>query len=110
GGGCKGSWGLGIARRSPHPRQAWQAVQYLTSAASQRHFAEQTGYIPSRQALLESPVVAAAAEQAVLRPAIAEYAQVSSILQRHLSQALRGQVSAAAAMQAAAAETRRFLN
>ncbi|MEO0410012.1 MAG: extracellular solute-binding protein, partial [Cyanobacteria bacterium P01_A01_bin.135] len=47
GGGCKGSWGLGIARRSPHPRQAWQAVQYLTSAASQRHFAEQTGYIPS---------------------------------------------------------------
>jgi len=108
GGGCKGSWGLGIARRSPHPRQAWRAVQYLTSEATQQWFAQQTSYIPSRQALLNAPTMAAA-EKAVLRPAIPNYAEASLILQRHLGQILRGQVDVATAMGAAAEETRQLL-
>lgn len=107
--GCKGSWGLGIAKRSRHPHQAWQAIEYFTSEAAQRQFIQNTSYIPSRKALLPTPSVAAAAEEAVLRPPIANYAEASLILQKHLRQALSGQVDVAIAMRKAAQQTRQLL-
>jgi multiple sugar transport system substrate-binding protein len=45
----------------------------------------------------------------VLRPPIAQYAQVSDILQRYLSAALTSQRSTEDAMKQAAAETRRVV-
>lgn len=107
--GCKGSWGLGIARRSRHPRQAWEAIQYFTSEAAQQRFVKNTSYIPSRKALMSSPALQNAAERAVLRPPLANYADVSLVLQEHLGQALRGQLQPEEAMRAAAERTRQVL-
>ena len=109
GGGCQGSWGFGIARRSRHPKQAWQAIQYFTSESAQRQFIQKTSYIPSRKALLSTPALIDAAERAVLRPPIADYANASLILQDYLGRALRGQITPEEAMRAAATQTRNLL-
>jgi len=107
--GCKGSWGFGIARRSRHPRQAWEAIQYLTSEVVQQQLVAETSYIPSRKALLSDPVMSDAAEHAILRPKIANYADASLILQTYLTQILQGQLSPVDGMRAAATETRTLL-
>jgi multiple sugar transport system substrate-binding protein len=44
-----------------------------------------------------------------LRPPIAQYAQASDILQRYLSSAFTGKMTATQAMKAAASETRNLL-
>jgi multiple sugar transport system substrate-binding protein len=109
GGGCKGSWGFGIARRSQHPKQAWQAIQYFTSESAQRQFIQKTSYIPSRKTLLATPKLVEAAEDAILRPPIADYANASLILQDYLGKVLRGQFEPQIAMKAAAEQTRYLL-
>lgn len=119
GGGCKGSWGLGIAKNSKHLNEAWRAIAYLTSVQAQRQFILETGHIPSRKTLLSEPniikkyphfqQVSKALSQSVLRPPVPEYARASEILQRYLNQALRKQRSPEEAMKAAADETRQLL-
>ncbi|HEY9671206.1 MAG TPA: ABC transporter substrate-binding protein [Waterburya sp.] len=119
GGGCNGSWGLGIAKTSKHPNQAWKAIAYLTSAKVQHKFTLETGYIPSRKTLLNDPKIlrkyphfpqlSQALQHSVLRPPIPEYARASEILQRYLNQALRRESSPEEAMKAAASETRQLL-
>lgn len=111
GAGCKGSWGLGIARRSRHVQQAWKAIQYFTSETAQQQFMQETSYIPSRKTLLQkNPTLQTAVETAILRPPIPEYAQASLILQDYLSKALRGQFEVDIAMRAAADKTRNLLS
>lgn len=119
GGACLGGWGLGIAASSQHPAAAWQVIQYFTSEAVQRQLILKAGYVPSRKALFTDPEIVAKypyypklldlSQNAVLRPPIAQYAQVSDILQRYLSAALTDRLSAKQAMQAAASETRQLL-
>ena len=119
GGGCNGSWGLGIAKTSKHPKEAWKAIAYLTSAKVQHRFTLETGYIPSRKTLFNDPEVlkkyphfpqlSRVLQHSVLRPPIPEYARASEILQRYLSQALRKERSPEEAMKAAAIETRKLL-
>jgi multiple sugar transport system substrate-binding protein len=119
GGACLGGWGLGIAKSSKHPEEAWQAIQYFTSLEVQRQLILQAGYVPSRKALFADPEIVAkyphypklleVSQNAVLRPPIAQYAQVSDILQRYLSAALTNRLSPERAMRAAADETRRLL-
>ncbi|MDJ0675758.1 MAG: ABC transporter substrate-binding protein [Calothrix sp. MO_167.B42] len=119
GGACLGGWGLGIAKSSKHPEEAWKAIQYFTSEAAQRKFILQTGFVPSRESLFTDPQIVAkyphypqllqVVNQAVLRPPIAQYTQASDILQRYLSSALTNRMTPEKAMQAAAAETRRLL-
>lgn len=119
GGGCNGSWGLGIAKTSKHPDEAWRAIAYLTSARSQRQFILKTGYVPSRKALLSDPELVGkyrhfqqlskAVQQPILRPPISEYDGASRILQRYLNEALMKQRSPEQAMKAAAVETRQLL-
>jgi multiple sugar transport system substrate-binding protein len=119
GGACLGGWGLGIAKSSKHPEEAWKAIQYFTSAEVQRRLILQTGYVPSRKELFtDSEVVAKyphypklleVSQSAVLRSPIAQYAQVSDILQRYLSRALTTRNNPEKLMQAAANETRRIL-
>lgn len=118
-GACLGGWGLGIAKTTKYPEQAWRAIQFFTSAEAQRQFVLETGYVPSRQDLFTDPQIVAryshypklleVVEQAVLRPPVAQYAQASDTLQRYLSAALTGRLSPEAAMQAAANETRRMI-
>jgi len=119
GGGCNGSWGLGIAKSSKHPNEAWRAIAYLTSVQAQRRFILETGHLPSRKALLNEPEIikkyphfrqlSKALKQSALRPPIPEYARASEILQHYLNQALRKQHSPEEAMKAAADETRQLL-
>ncbi|MBD2451318.1 ABC transporter substrate-binding protein [Nostoc sp. FACHB-152] len=119
GAACLGGWGLGISKSSPHPEEAWKAIQYFTSEKAQRRFILNAGYVPSRRNLFTDPEIVAkyphypllleVVDNAVLRPPIAQYAQTSDILQRYLSAALSGRMNPEKAMQAAAAETRRLL-
>ena len=119
GAACLGGWGLGIAKSSQHPEEAWKAIQYFTSREAQRRFIFSAGYVPSRRDLFTDPEIVAkyphypqllkVVDNAVLRPPIAQYAQTSDILQRYLSAALSGRMNSEQAMQAAAAETRRLL-
>ncbi len=119
GGACLGGWGLGIAKSSKHPQEAWAVIKYFTSEAVQRKLVLAAGYVPSRKALFTDPQIVAkyphypklleVSKHAVLRPPIAQYAQVSDILQRYLSAALTDRLSPQQAMQAAASETRQLL-
>ncbi|WP_445924861.1 ABC transporter substrate-binding protein [Leptodesmis sp.] len=119
GGSCLGGWGLGIAKTSKHPKEALEAIRFLTSEPSQQKFVMEAGYVPSRQNLFNKPQITAkysyypelfkVVQNAVLRPPIAQYAQTSDILQRYLSAALTNQKSPEQAMKAAAEETRRLL-
>ena len=119
GAACLGGWGLGIAKSSKHPEEAWKAIQYFTSQQAQRQFIFNSGSVPSRRSLFKDPAVVAKyphypqlleiEEQAVLRPPIAQYAQTSDILQRYLSAALTNNMTPEKAMKAAANETRTLL-
>lgn len=119
GGSCLGGWGLGIAKTSKHPKEALQAIRFMTSRDAQKQFILEAGYVPSRKELFMDPEITAkyahypellkVVQQAVLRPPIAQYAQASDILQRYLSAALTNQSTVEQAMQAAAKETRLLL-
>ncbi|MEB3214184.1 MAG: ABC transporter substrate-binding protein [Leptolyngbyaceae bacterium] len=115
---CQGGWGFGIAKETAHPEEAWRVVEFFTSEDAQRTFVLEHGYVPSRRSLFTDPEILATyehydellevAETAVLRPPIGQYAQASDILQRYLSSAISGQLSAEQAMERAAGETRRI--
>lgn len=120
GGACQGGWGLGIAKSSQHPDEAWRAIEFFSSPEVQKQFVLDTSYISARKALAEDPDVIAAyppypklveilANNAVLRPPIPQYAQASDILQRYLTAAVTGSMTPEAAMQKAARETRTLL-
>ncbi len=118
-GACQGGWGMGIAQSTDHPDAAWRVVEYFSRAQTQKKYALQTGYVPSRRDLFDDPELVEkytylpellnVIENAVLRPPIAQYSQASDILQRYLSAAISGTMSAEAAMNAAARETRTLL-
>lgn len=119
GGAALGGWGLGIAKSSKHPQEAWKAIQYLTSEQAQRQFILNAGFVPSRRALFTDPEIVAKyphypellkiEDRAVLRPPIPQYDQTSDILQRYLSAALTNRMTPESAMKAAANETRQLL-
>ena len=119
-GACQGGWGMGISRTTRHPEEAWRAIQFFTSREVQKQFILTQGYVPSRRSLFTDPEIVAeyefmpdlleVVENSVLRPPIAQYAQVSDILQRYLSAALTNRLSPEKAMQAAARETRQVLD
>ncbi|MBD2069212.1 ABC transporter substrate-binding protein [Leptolyngbya sp. FACHB-671] len=119
GGACLGGWGFGISASSPHPEEAWRVIEFMTSEEAQKLFVMEYGYVPSRVNLFTDPEIVGRyghypqlleiAEQAVLRPPVPQYTQVSDILQRYLSSAISGQISPERAMERAAGETRRLL-
>lgn len=118
-GACLGGWGLGIASSSKHPQATWEVIKFLSSQESQREFVLATGFVPSRTALFNDPLIVAkydyypklldVVKSAALRPPIAQYAQASDILQRYLSAAITNKMTPKIAMEAAAKETRSLL-
>jgi multiple sugar transport system substrate-binding protein len=94
-------------------------VDFFTSRQAQKTFALEYAYVPSRRDLFTDPDILAkfphyeqllaVAESTIPRPPVGQYAQISDILQRYLSAAITDQMTSAAAMQAAARETRRVL-
>lgn len=117
---CRGGWGFGIANNTNHPKEAWQAIQYLTSASAQRQFVLDSGYLPSRKALFEDPEILkqyphffelrqTLKNNSIFRPQLPEYDEASGILQKHLWEALVGMREPEEAMKEAALETRQLL-
>ena len=119
GGSCLGGWGLGIARSTRHEKEALRVLRFLSNLEAQKQFILEGGYVPSVRRLFSDravlakyphyPQILKVVDKAVLRPPIAQYAQVSDILQRYLSAALTSQRSTEDAMKQAAAETRRVV-
>ncbi|MGE3840299.1 MAG: ABC transporter substrate-binding protein [Vicinamibacterales bacterium] len=117
--GTLGGWGLGISRFSRRPDLAAAFIGFAISLEGQRLLCARSGYAPARREAYEDPDLLAANpfladlqrlhDNAVARPAIARYAEVSDILQRHLSAALAGLTSSDRALRAAARETRVML-
>jgi multiple sugar transport system substrate-binding protein len=118
-GGTLGGWGLGVSRFSKRRDEAAAFVRYAISPDGQRALCRATGFAPARLAAYDDPELLAAnpflaelktlLQGAVARPAVARYALVSDILQRHLSAALAGSAAPADALSAAAKETRLVL-
>ena len=99
-----GGWGFGVSSYSRDPERAWQFVEFITRPAQLRQVQQRQGRIPSRRSLIP-PEMLPVLTSARMRPPIPEYAQASDILQRWLSAALTGSVSAERAIQEAARET-----
>ena len=108
-GGVNGSMGLGIAKGSTHPDQAWQYIQYMTSQPVQNQYARLSLPIwkssyqdPSVQKDQESLIAAADKSLNVMlsRPETADYSRLSNQLQQQLQQALLGKITAQDAMAA----------
>ncbi len=118
--GCRGGWGFGIAQNTKYAKEAWEAIQYFTSASAQRQFVLNSGYLPSRQALFEDakileryphfPQLRQKLENnSIFRPRFSDYDRASEILQEHLWAVLSGQKTPEDAMQQAACKTRELL-
>lgn len=93
-----GGWLYGISAYSQHSGEAWALIEFLSSEAMQKKFAQEAGIAPSRRILFSDPDLLVAAPQlrnhfAVLRSATARprspvYPAVSHLLQRYFSRAL----------------------
>jgi multiple sugar transport system substrate-binding protein len=93
-----GGWLYAISPFSPHRREAWEFIRFISSAPLQRHFALAAGIAPSRAAVLQDEHVLEAnphfrAQLAMFRSATARprtplYPAISNILQRYFSRAL----------------------
>ncbi|MCC2640004.1 MAG: putative ABC-type sugar transport system, periplasmic binding component [Nitrospira sp.] len=93
-----GGWLYGISAYSQHQDEAWALIEFLSSHAMQKRFAQDAGIAPSRVALFSDVDLLAAAPQlrnhfAVLQSATARprsplYPAISHLLQRYFSRAL----------------------
>ncbi|AZI45045.1 ABC transporter substrate-binding protein (plasmid) [Deinococcus psychrotolerans] len=112
-----GSMGLGIPTGSPHKDEAWKFIQYLTSAPAQEQFA--TLSLPIWKASYSKPAVVKGQADLVKaantslnlmfpRPTIAQYPQLSTLLQTSLQRALLGSQTPAQALDSAAKAASRF--
>jgi len=111
-----GGWGFGIAASTPHADEAWRFIAFATSAAGQKVLHLRNGRIPTRRALFDDPDILAESPyyKALLpvllaarpRPVHPRYAEISAAIQRHVSAALVGRETPAAAVHAAASEIR----
>ncbi|WP_350244335.1 extracellular solute-binding protein [Deinococcus sonorensis] len=102
-----GSMGLGIPTGSAHKDEAWRFIQYLTSAPVQEQFAQLS--LPIWKASYSKPAVTKGQEALVKaagtslnvmfpRPTIAQYPQLSTVLQTALQKALLGSQTPAQAL------------
>ncbi len=108
--GCQGGWGLGIARKTQHPEEAWKAVKFFSTMEAQRKLFLSAGNgLPTQRELFHDPQlvkryghypafldfienqkqpVENQKSPIVFRPSISQYAQATCILQKYLRTAL----------------------
>lgn len=114
-----GGWQLGINAFSNPARQeaAWEFIQYMLQPEAQKMGAIKASWVMALQSLYEDPDVLqkvpvyrdlpSILKAAVPRPAITDYASVSTIMQFYIRQALLGQMSAAKALNTLAGELKK---
>lgn len=104
-----GGAGLAVAADSPRADEAWALVEYLATPASQVALHRLTGDLPARRSawrlagLHDDPHLAAFWQQLghlVSVPKVAEWERIADALGRHADAAVRGEVTAAAALAA----------
>lgn len=112
-----GSMGLGITSKSTHADEAWKYIAYLTSQPVQNKYAQLS--LPIWKSSYDDPAVqkgqedlVAAAKGAINamypRPTTPSYQEMSTILQKYISQVVIGQSSSEDAMKAAAKQISRL--
>jgi multiple sugar transport system substrate-binding protein len=109
-----GGWQFGINRYSKHPEAAWQFIRFMTSAASQKILALESGLAPTRRSVYEDPLIQQKAprlkaflpafEKARPRPLSPVYPMISQELQRFFSRAVAEDKSDIPAMARASSE------
>ncbi|CAM3401840.1 extracellular solute-binding protein [Klebsiella quasipneumoniae subsp. quasipneumoniae] len=108
-GAVNGSMGLGIAKASQHPEEAWQYIHYLTSQPVQDKYAKLS--LPVRKASYQDPAVAKGQESLIAaadkslnvmlsRPETADYSRLSNTLQQQLQSVLQGKATPDVALKA----------
>ncbi|PZL98848.1 ABC transporter substrate-binding protein [Pantoea graminicola] len=106
-GAVNGSMGLGIAKGSTHPDQAWQYIQYMTSQPVQNQYAKlslpiwKSSYQDEAVKKGQESLIAAADKSLnvmLSRPETADYSRLSNQLQQQLQQVLLGKIPAQDAM------------
>ncbi|MBF6596065.1 MAG: extracellular solute-binding protein [Thermaceae bacterium] len=110
-----GSMGLGITAKSQNPDAAWKYITYLTSQPVQEKYAKLS--LPIWKASYSNPAVTKGQEAVVKaadvgiaamtpRPTVVRYAEISTILQKAIQNALLGKVTAKAALEDAAKQVK----
>lgn len=108
-GAVNGSMGLGIAKASQHPEEAWQYIHYLTSQPVQDKYAKLS--LPVWKASYKDPAVAKGQESLIAaadkslnvmlsRPETADYSRLSNTLQQQLQSVLQGKATPDVALKA----------
>lgn len=108
-GAVNGSMGLGIAKASQHPEEAWQYIHYLTSQPVQGKYAKLS--LPVWKASYQDPAVAKGQESLIAaadkslnvmlsRPETADYSRLSNTLQQQLQSVLQGKATPDVALKA----------
>ncbi|WP_025118859.1 MULTISPECIES: extracellular solute-binding protein [unclassified Serratia (in: enterobacteria)] len=101
-GAVNGSMGLGIAKASAHPDQAWEYISYMTSQPVQDKYAKlslpiwKSSYDDPAVQKDQEPLIAAAKQSLnvmLSRPETADYSRLSNGLQQDLQQILQGKVT-----------------
>jgi len=106
-----GGWHAGVSAFSDKKEDAWQFVEYITSAEVQKQLALKLGWNPGRRDVYTDSTIIAELphftelktvfEHAQPRPLVPYYTQISEVLQRHLNSALAGKTTAEKALEAA---------
>ena len=108
--GCFGGFNLFInaASDAAHQDAAWQFIQFMTDAKTQKERAVNNVLLPTRQALYQDPDVQqvqiiprakAALDKARTRPAHPSYSEMSAAMAEQFNLCLKGQVTPAQAAQ-----------
>lgn len=108
-GAVNGSMGLGIAKASQYPEEAWQYIHYLTSQPVQDKYAKLS--LPVWKASYQDPAVAKGQESLIAaadkslnvmlsRPETADYSRLSNTLQQQLQSVLQGKATPDVALKA----------
>ena len=95
-----GGWHVGMSKHSDNKKSAWQLIKFITSRETQTQLALELGWNPGRvdvytdsTVLSEMPHFAELRDvfdNAIARPNVPYYSQLSTALQRNLNSALAG--------------------
>ncbi|MBD3421859.1 MAG: extracellular solute-binding protein [Chitinivibrionales bacterium] len=114
-----GGWHVALSKFSDRKEQAAQFIKYITSYGIQKKLALKLGWNPGRRDVYDDeelvagnpqlPALKPVFENAVSRPAVPYYSQLSLAMQKHFNAALAGTISPKAALAKAHAEVRSII-
>jgi multiple sugar transport system substrate-binding protein len=115
-----GGWHIGISKYSDVTSSAWKFVHYVVSYRTQKRLAMKLGWNPGRkdvyaddEVLEKLPHFARLRQvfdEALPRPNLPYYTQISEVLQRYLNAAIAGKLPAEAALVKAEQEAQRIVD